>query len=92
MSGPPPPSSDNLGSILGGSGAAILSALGVLYTAVNHKRVKAKCCGKTFEAELDIGSTEAATETTAKAPKTQSTSKVHPEPDIEKGEASTDKE
>jgi hypothetical protein len=87
MSGPPPPS-DNLGSILGGSGAAILSALGVLYTAVNHKHVKAKCCGKTFEAELDIGSTEAA----AKAPKTQSTSKVHPDPDIEKGEASVDKE
>lgn len=86
MSAPPP--NDNLGSILGGSGAAILSVLGVLYTAVNHKRVKAKCCGKTFEAEIDIGSTEA----TATAPKGAASSKVHPEPDIEKGEASTDKE
>jgi hypothetical protein len=64
-----PPPNDNLGSILGGSGAAILSILGVIYTAVNHKRVRAKCCGKTFEAELDIGST---TET--------ATAKVHPEP------------
>ncbi len=87
MSGPPPPS-DNLGSILGGSGAAILSALGVLYTAINHKRVKAKCCGKTFEAEIDIGSTEEAAEATAKAPKAPATSKVHPEPDIEKGDPS----
>ncbi len=66
-----PPPNDNLGSILGGSGAAILSILGVIYTAVNHKRVKAKCCGKTFEAELDIGST-----TTAET----ATAKVHPEP------------
>lgn len=91
MSGPPP--NDNLGSILGGSGAAILSVLGVIYTAVNHKRVKAKCCGKTFEAELDIGSTEeATTTTTAKAPKAVATSKVHPEPDIEKGEAPSEKE
>lgn len=90
MSGPPP--NDNLGSILGGSGAAILSVLGVIYTAVNHKRVKAKCCGKTFEAELDIGSTEEATATVPKVTKAAATSKVHPEPDIEKGEVPADNE
>lgn len=83
----PPP--QNLGSILGGSGAAILSALGVIYTAINHKRVKAKCCGKQFEVELDIGSTEegskqaTTTAETATAPKVSA--KVHPEPDLEKG-------
>lgn len=72
MADNPPP--QNLGSILGGSGAAVLSVLGVIYTAINHKRVKAKCCGKQFEVELDIGSTEEGT--TATAPK--KSAKVHP--------------
>ncbi len=77
-----PPPNDNLGPILGGTGAAVLSVLGILYTKINHKRVKAKCCGKVFEAELDIGSTE---------PTSTATAKVHPSPpsegekDIEKG-------
>jgi hypothetical protein len=85
MSAPPP--SDNIGSILGGSGAAVLSVIGVIYTAINHKRVKAKCCGKQFEVELDIGSTEEG----ATAPKVVKTAKVHPEPepeaDVEKGDS-----
>ena len=91
MASPPP--NDNLGSILGGSGAVLLSALGAIYTALNHKRVKAKCCGKQFEVELDIGSTEEG----ATAPSTKKgtkASKVHPAPkkeeeeekDLEKGE------
>ncbi len=79
-----PPPSDNLGPILGGSGAAILSLLGIIYTKINHKHVKAKCCGKVFEAELDIGSTATAA--------TAATAKVHPSPsheeDIEKGKDS----
>lgn len=75
-----PPPQENLGSILGGSGAAILSLAGMIYTAINHKRVRAKCCGKEFEMEVDIGSTQEG----ATAPK--QSAKVHPsEPDVEKG-------
>ena len=82
-----PPPNDTLGPILGGSGAAILSLLGIIYTKINHKHVKAKCCGKVFEAELDIGSTATAATAT-----TTATAKVHPSPppeeDIEKGKDS----
>jgi hypothetical protein len=87
-----PPPSDNLGPILGGSGAAILSLLGIIYTKINHKHVKAKCCGKVFEAELDIGSTATAATTATATTATAATAKVHPSPsheeDIEKGKDS----
>jgi hypothetical protein len=45
------------GSILGGIGIA-LSVISMVYAAVNHKKIKAKCCGRTFEIELDVTSTE----------------------------------
>jgi hypothetical protein len=35
----------------------VVSIAGVLYTAVNHKRVRSKCCGKVMEASLDVEST-----------------------------------
>jgi hypothetical protein len=76
-----------------GAGAGLLTVIGMIYAAVNHKRVKAKCCGKTFEAELDIGSTEEATEAKEKEPKPKPVKKqtgnggasaaVHPEPAAE---------
>ena len=89
---------DQVGGPAGaGAGAGLLTVIGMIYAAVNHKRVKAKCCGKTFEAELDIGSTEEATETketTTKPVKKKSspasasaTASVHPEPVAEPEEA-----
>jgi hypothetical protein len=47
----------NTGSILGTVGF-IVSMCGVIYTAVNHKRIRAKCCGKNFEVELHVDTTE----------------------------------
>lgn len=86
---------DQVGGPAGaGAGAGLLTVIGMIYAAVNHKRVKARCCGKTFEAELDIGSTEEATETTTKSVKKKSsagsasaTASVHPEPVAEPEEA-----
>jgi hypothetical protein len=80
---------DQVGGPAGaGAGAGLLTVIGMIYAAVNHKRVKARCCGKTFEAELDIGSTEEATEPKeTKSVKKKSspasasaTASVHPEP------------
>jgi hypothetical protein len=87
---------DQVGGPAGaGAGAGLLTVIGMIYAAVNHKRVKARCCGKTFEAELDIGSTEEATETKetktkAVKKKTESASAsaaVHPEPAVEAEES-----
>lgn len=56
-------------SLVGGFGG-LFTFLGLVYTAVNHKHVRGKCCGRVIEMEIDIDST------TASAPKT----KVHPAP------------
>jgi hypothetical protein len=34
-----------------------LSVLGAIYTAVNHKRVRSRCCNKVIEASIDIENT-----------------------------------
>ena len=34
-----------------------LSVLGAIYTAVNHKRVRSKCCGKVLEVSVDVENT-----------------------------------
>ena len=87
---------DQVGGPAGaGAGAGLLTVIGMIYAAVNHKRVKARCCGKTFEAELDIGSTEEATETKetkivkkkSSAGSASATASVHPEPVAEPEEA-----
>lgn len=62
MSDAPPP--NNLSSILGGSGG-VLTMLGIIYTAVNHKRVRLNCCGRKMEVAMDV----------------ESTAKVAPEPE-----------
>jgi hypothetical protein len=43
-------------SILGVSGI-VISVAGVIFTAVNHKRIRSNCCGKTLEASLDVEAT-----------------------------------
>lgn len=63
--------SDNTGSALGGL-SLMVSIAGMVYTAVNHKRIRGKCCGRNIEMELDIGSTTDDAE--------KGSAKVHPEP------------
>jgi hypothetical protein len=43
-------------NILGLVGFGI-SVVGAIYTAINHKRVRSKCCGKVMEASLDVENT-----------------------------------
>ena len=40
--------------------AFILSLLGTVYTAINHRRIRSTCCGKVAEASLDIENTSPA--------------------------------
>jgi len=46
----------NTGGILGVV-SIIVTSLGAVYAAVNHKRVRSNCCGKIAEASLDIDTT-----------------------------------
>ena len=43
-------------NILGIVGFA-MSIVGIIYTAINHKRVRSKCCGKLLEVSLDVDNT-----------------------------------
>lgn len=47
----------DLGSVLGGTGA-VLSILSMIYTAINHKRIRGRCCGREIDIELNIDSTD----------------------------------
>ena len=51
-------------TILGISGV-VISVAGIVYTAVNHKRVRSNCCGKVLEVSLDIDATTPNTKPTA---------------------------
>jgi hypothetical protein len=44
------------GSVVGGVGIA-MSIISMVYVAVNHKRIRAKCCGRIIEMELDVTDT-----------------------------------
>lgn len=43
---------DNYGA--GGIGASIVAILGLIYSAVNHKRIRSNCCGHLVSASVDI--------------------------------------
>jgi hypothetical protein len=47
------------GAALGGTGLFI-SIAGIIYSAVNHKHIKSRCCGKVYEVALDIEDTSRA--------------------------------
>ena len=47
------------GTVLGGAGLFI-SILGVIYSAINHKHIRSRCCGKVYEVSIDIDPTESA--------------------------------
>lgn len=43
---------------LGSGTVMILMIAYKAYTMLNHTRVKSRCCGKTFEASIDVDKTE----------------------------------
>ena len=60
------------GGILGVFGF-LASMGGLIYTAINHKKIRCRCCGKELDMSVDIDETDAA----------KSTAKVKPvEPEI----------
>ena len=50
------------GAALGGTGL-LISIIGLIYSAINHKHIKSRCCGKEYDMSIDIGSTEEAKHT-----------------------------
>lgn len=44
----------------------ILSSLGVVYAAINHKRIRCRCCGKDMDVSVDVDPTESAPPTNPK--------------------------
>ena len=44
-------------SIVGWSGL-VLSILGIIYSAVNHHKIKATCCGRVYDFSIDINKTD----------------------------------
>lgn len=47
------------GAALGGAGL-FFSIAGIIYSAVNHKHIKSRCCGKVYDMSVDIGDTSPA--------------------------------
>jgi hypothetical protein len=45
------------GAVLGGTGLFI-SLVGIIYSAINHKHIRATCCGKQMDFSIDIDSTD----------------------------------
>jgi uncharacterized membrane protein YdbT with pleckstrin-like domain len=41
------------GTALGGTGL-FFSIVGIVYSAINHKHIRSKCCGKVYEVSIDI--------------------------------------
>lgn len=62
----------------------LLTGAGLVYTAINHKRIRCKLCGRDVDISMDIDSTEPTAATTtpapAPAPSTESESEPEPEP------------
>jgi hypothetical protein len=48
------------GAALGGAGL-FFSIAGIIYSAINHKHIKSRCCGKEYEMAIDIGNTSRVT-------------------------------
>jgi len=45
------------GSIAGWSGL-VLSIIGIIYSAINHKHIRMRLCNRSFEFSIDVDSTE----------------------------------
>jgi hypothetical protein len=70
------------GSALGGTGLFI-SLIGIIYSAINHKHLKARCCGKDLDISIDIDSTDSDHKHTgAKADTGEKKEEVQAKPDV----------
>lgn len=49
----------NTGGILG-IFAFLTSAAGLIYAAINHKRIRCRCCGRDLDMSVDVDPTDAA--------------------------------
>ena len=43
-------------AIVGWSGL-VISILGIIYSAVNHKHIKSRCCGRVYDFSIDVENT-----------------------------------
>ena len=57
-----------------------LSITGIFISAVNHKYIRSKCCGRHIEASIDIGSTSPL----VRRPRSGTTAVVSPSPPAQK--------
>lgn len=78
----------DLGTIFG-SGGLVISIISMIYAAINHKRIRAKCCGRNMDFEINIDPTdtkESKDESKEESPKEitrekpKKSAKVAPEP------------
>ena len=76
----------NTGGILG-IFAFLTSAAGLIYAAINHKRIRCRCCGRDLDMSVDVDPTDAAPKI-VKSPESSSTDTA---PVVEE-EAAADKE
>jgi hypothetical protein len=62
----------------------LFSGAGLVYAAVNHKRIRFKCCGRDIDVSIDVESTEpAAAAAAAAAAAPGQTQEPEPEPELE---------
>lgn len=68
-------------TVLGGIGLT-LSLCGILYTAINHRRIRLKLCNRRYDFSIDVDTTDSATPNEEKkkedAQKLENDVKVHP--------------
>ena len=48
--------SDSSASTIGGI-SLFISVCGMIYTAINHKKIRGRCCGRELSASIDIDTT-----------------------------------
>ena len=46
---------DNYGA--GSLGAFVIAMIGVIYGAINHKKIRSNCCGRSLSASVDVDPT-----------------------------------
>jgi len=59
---------DNTSSNVIGVIGFVLTIGGGIYTAINHKRIRSKCCGKNMDASFDVDNTSPTLPVSTKPP------------------------
>ena len=62
----------NTGGILG-IFAFLTSAAGLIYAAINHKRIRCRCCGRDLDMSVDVDPTDVPKDKKVKPPEASST-------------------